>query len=101
MDLRSPLLGRFNLDNLLAAVAGAVALELPADAIAAAVAATRPLPGRLEPVTLGPPFPVLVDYAHTAGRPGHRARCARRGWAPSAASSSSAAAAIAIAASAR
>ena len=65
IELRSPLLGRFNLDNLLAAVAGAVALELPADAVAAAVEATAPLPGRLEPVTLGPPFPVLVDFAHT------------------------------------
>jgi UDP-N-acetylmuramoyl-L-alanyl-D-glutamate--2,6-diaminopimelate ligase len=65
MELRSPLLGRFNLDNLLAAVAGAVALELPPDAVAAAVVATEPLPGRLEPVTTGPPFPVLVDFAHT------------------------------------
>ena len=65
LELRSPLLGGFNLDNLLAAVAGAVALEVPLEAVAAAAAATRPLPGRLEPVTTGPPFPVLVDFAHT------------------------------------
>ncbi len=65
IDLRSPLLGGFNLDNLLAAVAGAVALDLPLSAVVEAAAATAPLPGRLEPVTLGPPFPVLVDFAHT------------------------------------
>jgi UDP-N-acetylmuramoyl-L-alanyl-D-glutamate--2,6-diaminopimelate ligase len=65
MRLRSPLLGRFNLENLLAAVAGAVALELPPAAVTAAVEATGPLPGRLEPITTGPPFPVLVDFAHT------------------------------------
>jgi UDP-N-acetylmuramoyl-L-alanyl-D-glutamate--2,6-diaminopimelate ligase len=65
IELRSRLLGGFNLENLLAAVAGAVALELPIDAIAAAVEATPPLPGRLEPVTTGPPFPVLIDFAHT------------------------------------
>jgi UDP-N-acetylmuramoyl-L-alanyl-D-glutamate--2,6-diaminopimelate ligase len=65
IDLRSPLLGGFNLDNLLAAVAGAVALDLPLAAVVEAAAATAPLPGRLEPVTLGPPFPVLVDFAHT------------------------------------
>ncbi len=65
LDLRSPLLGRFNLDNLLAAVAGAIALELPPEAVTAAAAATTPLPGRLEPVAAGQPFPVLVDFAHT------------------------------------
>ena len=65
IDLRSPLLGGFNLENLLAAVAGAVALDLPAAAIVAAARSTSPLPGRLEPVTTGPPFPVLVDFAHT------------------------------------
>ena len=65
IDLRSPLLGGFNLDNLLAAVAGAVALDLPLSAAVEAAATTAPLPGRLEPVTTGPPCPVLVDFAHT------------------------------------
>jgi UDP-N-acetylmuramoyl-L-alanyl-D-glutamate--2,6-diaminopimelate ligase len=61
----SPLLGRYNLANLLAAVAAGEALELPPTAIAAGIAATRPLPGRLEPVDAGQPFPVLIDFAHT------------------------------------
>jgi UDP-N-acetylmuramoyl-L-alanyl-D-glutamate--2,6-diaminopimelate ligase len=33
--------------------------------VAAALAAQRPIPGRLEPVDHGQPFPVYVDYAHT------------------------------------
>ncbi len=61
----SSLVGRFNLDNLLAAVAGAVALELPPAAIVAAAARATPPPGRLEPVAAGQPFPVFVDFAHT------------------------------------
>ncbi|MBP1641894.1 MAG: UDP-N-acetylmuramoyl-L-alanyl-D-glutamate--2,6-diaminopimelate ligase [Acidobacteria bacterium] len=65
LRFRSPLLGRYNLDNLLAAAAAAEALELPHEAIAAAIAATRPLPGRMEPVEVGQSFPVVVDYAHT------------------------------------
>jgi UDP-N-acetylmuramoyl-L-alanyl-D-glutamate--2,6-diaminopimelate ligase len=65
----SPLLGRFNLANLTAAVAGAEALGLPHAATTAAIAARGPLPGRLQPVLLPdggrPPLPVFVDYAHT------------------------------------
>jgi UDP-N-acetylmuramoyl-L-alanyl-D-glutamate--2,6-diaminopimelate ligase len=61
----SPLLGRYNLDNLLAAAAIGEALELPHAAIAAGIAATPPLPGRMEPVDAGQSFPVVVDYAHT------------------------------------
>ena len=61
----SPLLGRYNLSNLLAAAAGAETLGLPHAAVAAAFAGQRPVPGRMEPVDRGQPFPVFVDYAHT------------------------------------
>jgi UDP-N-acetylmuramoyl-L-alanyl-D-glutamate--2,6-diaminopimelate ligase len=61
----SPLLGRYNLLNLLAAVAIGEALGLTHEAIAAGAAATRPLPGRMEPVEAGQDFPVVIDYAHT------------------------------------
>jgi UDP-N-acetylmuramoyl-L-alanyl-D-glutamate--2,6-diaminopimelate ligase len=64
-SFHSPLLGRFNLENLLAAAAGAEALGLPHAAIAAAFAGQRPIAGRMEPVDRGQPFPVFVDYAHT------------------------------------
>ncbi len=65
LRFESPLIGRYNLENLLAAVAAAEALELPHSAIVAGIAAQRPVPGRLEPVDVGQPFPALVDFAHT------------------------------------
>ncbi len=65
LPFSSALLGRYNLSNLLAAAAAAEALALPHAAIAAAFAAQRPVPGRMEPVDRGQPFPVYVDYAHT------------------------------------
>ena len=61
----SPLLGRFNVENLLAAAAAGLALEMPPERIAAALASVPRVPGRLEPVEAGQPFPILVDYAHT------------------------------------
>lgn len=65
LAVRSPLLGRYNLENLLAAAASAEALGLPHAAVARAFAAQRPVAGRMEPVERGQPFPVFVDYAHT------------------------------------
>lgn len=65
LTIESPLIGRFNLENLLAAVAAAEALGLPHEAVTQGIAAQRPLPGRLEPVEAGQPFPVLIDFAHT------------------------------------
>ncbi len=64
--VRSPLLGRHNIENMLAAAAAAHGLGLPADAIAPGLARLSGVPGRLERVddgSLG--FRVLVDYAHT------------------------------------
>jgi UDP-N-acetylmuramoyl-L-alanyl-D-glutamate--2,6-diaminopimelate ligase len=61
----TPLLGRFNLANVLAAVAAGEALGLPHAAMAAALAAHQAVPGRLEPVDRGQPFPAFIDYAHT------------------------------------
>ncbi len=65
LEVRSPLLGRYNLANLLAAIAAGEALGLEHRAIASGVAGCGPIPGRLEPVDCGQPFPVYVDYAHT------------------------------------
>jgi UDP-N-acetylmuramoyl-L-alanyl-D-glutamate--2,6-diaminopimelate ligase len=65
LPFSSALLGRYNLSNLLAAAAAAETLGLPHAAVAAAFAAQRPVPGRMEPVDRGQPFPVFVDYAHT------------------------------------
>ncbi|HEY2798199.1 MAG TPA: UDP-N-acetylmuramoyl-L-alanyl-D-glutamate--2,6-diaminopimelate ligase [Thermoanaerobaculia bacterium] len=63
--LRSPLAGRFNVANLLAAAAAGLALGIaPAD-IAAAAASVGNVPGRFERVEAGQPYPIVVDYAHT------------------------------------
>jgi UDP-N-acetylmuramoyl-L-alanyl-D-glutamate--2,6-diaminopimelate ligase len=59
------LLGRYNLENLLAAAAAASALAVPLEVIATALAAARALPGRMEAVERGQPFLAVVDYAHT------------------------------------
>ena len=61
----TPLLGRYNLLNLLAAAAVAEALGISHDAVRTALAAQQPIPGRMEPVDKGQPFPIFVDYAHT------------------------------------
>ena len=66
VELRSPLRGRFNVYNVLGALAAARALGVPLDD--AARPRSRPpgrCPGRFEPVDEGQPFAVLVDYAHT------------------------------------
>jgi UDP-N-acetylmuramoyl-L-alanyl-D-glutamate--2,6-diaminopimelate ligase len=62
---RSPLLGRYNLSNLLAAVGAAEALALSPEAVAKGIEATRPIPGRMDAVRAGQPFLAVVDYAHT------------------------------------
>jgi UDP-N-acetylmuramyl-tripeptide synthetase len=62
-----PLLGDFNLENLLVAAGIARALGIDGQTIAAGAAACRQVPGRMERVIgLGGAEPtVLVDYAHT------------------------------------
>ncbi|MFL5819459.1 MAG: UDP-N-acetylmuramoyl-L-alanyl-D-glutamate--2,6-diaminopimelate ligase [Solirubrobacteraceae bacterium] len=65
LDLRSPLPGGFNVYNVMGAAIAALVLGVEADAIPAAVAGARRIPGRFEPVDEGQGFAVLVDYAHT------------------------------------
>jgi UDP-N-acetylmuramoyl-L-alanyl-D-glutamate--2,6-diaminopimelate ligase len=65
IELETRLRGRFNVENVLGAVAAARLLEIPDDAIAYGVKELRGVPGRFEAVDEGQPFAVLVDYAHT------------------------------------
>jgi UDP-N-acetylmuramoyl-L-alanyl-D-glutamate--2,6-diaminopimelate ligase len=67
LELELPLLGDFNLENLLVASGIAVALGLPPEAIAAGAAGCPQVPGRVERIEEGAPDAptVLVDYAHT------------------------------------
>ena len=63
--MRSPLPGRFNVSNTLAALATAAALGVGLEEAVTALASFRAAPGRFEPVDEGQDFAVLVDYAHT------------------------------------
>jgi UDP-N-acetylmuramoyl-L-alanyl-D-glutamate--2,6-diaminopimelate ligase len=63
--LRTPLPGRFNVQNVLGAVAAVRALGVSLEQIAEALPQAGRVPGRFEPVDEGQPFAVLVDYAHT------------------------------------
>lgn len=64
-SMSSPLAGRFNLSNILAAAAAALSLGIPQEDIRSGIGALDIVPGRLERVS-GPGEPVVfVDYAHT------------------------------------
>lgn len=64
--LDTPLLGRFNVANLLAVAGAWLALGLRFDDVLARLAALRPVPGRLQAVGAGDGMPLaVVDYAHT------------------------------------
>lgn len=60
----SALIGEPHLYNIVAAAATAHALGVPAETIAAGIAACPRVPGRLERLNVGQAFEVIVDYAH-------------------------------------
>ncbi len=63
--IESPLLGRFNASNLLAALAAIAEAGFDLVEILLAIPKIIGAPGRVERVDCGQPFGVLVDYAHT------------------------------------
>jgi UDP-N-acetylmuramoyl-L-alanyl-D-glutamate--2,6-diaminopimelate ligase len=65
LEVRTSLMGKPNLFNIGAAIGAALALEVPPDAIARGIQELRCVPGRFEQVSVGQPFRVIVDYAHT------------------------------------
>lgn len=65
VEINSPLLGEYNVENLLCAIGAAVALGLSPETIAAGVADAVGVPGRLEMVENDREAVILVDYAHT------------------------------------
>jgi UDP-N-acetylmuramoyl-L-alanyl-D-glutamate--2,6-diaminopimelate ligase len=64
-EILSPLLGRHNVYNILAAICTGITYDIDMPTISKGIAACRSVPGRFERVDLGQPFLVVVDYAHT------------------------------------
>ena len=64
-SVRSPLIGDFNVYNVLAAATGALALGVDPSLVQAGVAGFGGVSGRMERIDCGQPFLAIVDFAHT------------------------------------
>lgn len=64
-EIASPLLGRYNVSNLLAALGIAHAQGHSIESLIERIASFPGVPGRMERIDLGQDYNVLVDYAHT------------------------------------
>ncbi|MFO1020789.1 MAG: UDP-N-acetylmuramoyl-L-alanyl-D-glutamate--2,6-diaminopimelate ligase [Planctomycetales bacterium] len=65
IEIHTPLIGRHNVSNCLAAVAATEFLGLTLEQGAQGIEALTGVPGRMERIQMGQPFDVFVDYAHT------------------------------------
>jgi UDP-N-acetylmuramoyl-L-alanyl-D-glutamate--2,6-diaminopimelate ligase len=64
-ELRTALLGDFNVSNILAATGAALALDVAVDAIQQGVWRVKGIVGRMERVDEGQNFLAIIDFAHT------------------------------------
>ncbi|MBI1749180.1 MAG: UDP-N-acetylmuramoyl-L-alanyl-D-glutamate--2,6-diaminopimelate ligase [Acidobacteria bacterium] len=65
IEIRSPLVGRINVYNILAAAGAGIGLGLSTEAIEQGIRSLECVPGRFARIDEGQPFLVVVDYAHT------------------------------------
>ena len=65
VQLTSPLVGRINVYNILAAIGAAQALGISNEIIETGIRNLESVSGRFQRIDLGQPFLVIVDYAHT------------------------------------
>lgn len=65
VSISSKLIGKFNVYNMLAATAAALASNVPLDTIKVALESVSGIKGRFEPVLAKQHYAVIVDYAHT------------------------------------
>ena len=65
LNVVSPLVGRINVFNLLAAIGAAQGLGLSNEVIETGIRNLESVSGRFQRIDLGQPFLVIVDYAHT------------------------------------
>jgi UDP-N-acetylmuramoyl-L-alanyl-D-glutamate--2,6-diaminopimelate ligase len=64
-SVNSPLIGKINVYNILAACGTALSYGIAPEVITQGIANLQAVPGRFERVDGGQPFAVVVDYAHT------------------------------------
>lgn len=64
-DIRSGLIGDFNIYNILAAAAAALCMDLELKQIASGIEELKGVPGRLELIENSRSLIIVVDYAHT------------------------------------
>ncbi|MDM8539655.1 UDP-N-acetylmuramoyl-L-alanyl-D-glutamate--2,6-diaminopimelate ligase [Desulfococcaceae bacterium HSG9] len=65
IKIQSVLVGRYNLENILAAIVVGIALQIPIKKIQTGIEKITCIPGRLEPIINHKKRFVFVDYAHT------------------------------------
>lgn len=65
IEITIPLPGRHNILNALGAAAAALHMGASLNDVRTGLEQLHHVPGRLEPIDCGQPFPVFVDYAHT------------------------------------
>jgi len=65
MTVESPLTGRFNVSNILAAFGTGIALEVPPATITGAIRTMGAVRGRFEQITAPAGWSAVIDYAHT------------------------------------
>ncbi len=65
-DIISPLSGRFNVYNLMAAIIACQSLGFNIDDIIVNIKQLEPVSARAESLDFGQPYKIIIDYAHTA-----------------------------------
>ncbi|HLX13540.1 MAG TPA: UDP-N-acetylmuramoyl-L-alanyl-D-glutamate--2,6-diaminopimelate ligase [Bacteroidota bacterium] len=65
IPIETPLLGRFNIFNAMAAYAAGVTLELPAEKMRETLKSAKAVPGRFEQIPSPAGWLAIIDYAHT------------------------------------
>jgi UDP-N-acetylmuramoyl-L-alanyl-D-glutamate--2,6-diaminopimelate ligase len=65
LDFNSALIGKFNIENILAAVSAGLAMNYDLKTIKTGIEKIKAVPGRLEIIRTGQDKSIVVDYAHT------------------------------------
>ena len=75
--IESPLIGLYNVSNILAALTTAYSQGIAAELMQKGVRQVQAVPGRMERIQRGQPFTVIVDFAHTPNALDNALRTAR------------------------